>query len=121
MREPSGKMELVKEIKDVKILKVSGDFTLETTPEFQKLCKKVSSKKKTAGIILDFNEAEKIDTAAFACMINFMKENMRGEVKIGIINLKKREKDLINILKIGRVIRIFDTEPEAVKALGEIN
>jgi ABC-type transporter Mla MlaB component len=60
---------------------------------------------------------EEIDTAGFACVINFIKENLREGKRIGIINVRKKDKDLAEMLKLGGAVKLFAAEEEAMKEL----
>jgi len=113
----TGKMQQVKEVDGVQVLKVSGSFTMGTTPDFQKTCQTVASDKTVKAVLLDFSEVTRIDTAAFACMINFIKDHMNENFGIGIINLKVQEKGLMDILRIEKIIRVFNSETEAINFL----
>ncbi len=105
------------QIDGVVILKVAGGITNDTTPELHKICEEVSSRKDMAGILLDLDEVTEIDTSAFACMIGFIKDHSPEEIKIGIINLKQKEKALIDILKIDGIINVFKDKTLAIKTL----
>ena len=113
----TGQMQKIKEVDGVQVLKVSGSFTMRTTPDFQKTCKVVASDKTVKAVLLDFSEVTRIDTAAFACMINFIKDHMNKNFGIGIINLKAQEKGLMDILRIEKIIHLFNSEAEAIKVL----
>ena len=105
--------------KHIKSLCISGDFTKDTTPQLQKVCNEISSEKNLKGIILDFKGVTKIDSAAFACMIDFMKQHMSKNLKISLINTKKQENAFMEILKIESFIKSFNSESKAVAYLSK--
>lgn len=103
----------------VKILKITGDFTKDTVPELQNICYAIGKGHGTKGILLDFQEVSDIDTSAFACVINFIKNQLGRGISVGILNLNNQEKALAEILKISNVIGAFETESEAVAELSK--
>ena len=61
------------------VIKISGRFDFESTPRLEKICKKITSDMKVLNIVLDFKDVSGVDSSAFACMINFMKNiSLRG-------------------------------------------
>jgi anti-anti-sigma regulatory factor len=111
------RMKLVKKDCGVKVYKMFGTYTVDTTADYYQVCSPVVKDDDTKAILLDFAEVDDIDTAGFACIMNFIKENLKEGIKIGIINVNKREKDLTEILKIERAIQHFDTEEDAISGL----
>ncbi|MFC1549243.1 STAS domain-containing protein [Candidatus Omnitrophota bacterium] len=110
-------MKLASEKCGVKIYKMFGKYTVNTSEHYYKVCAPVVKDKDAKSILLDFGEVEEIDTAGFACVMNFMKEHLRGGAKIGIINVNRKEKDLAEILKIESAIKYYNSEEEAIQEL----
>jgi anti-anti-sigma regulatory factor len=119
MNKPENRMEQVRDDGGVKILKMIGRFTVETTADFNNVCHAVSRDDSTRAILLDLEDAGEMDTTGFACMINFIKENILKGVKVGVINMNEKEKSLMEILKISPMIKLFDNEAEGVRILSE--
>jgi anti-anti-sigma factor len=108
-----GKMKISEKSRDAVVLKIVGDFTKETVPEFQKMCEKVSEMD-IKSILLDFDDISHIDTSAFACMISFSKRHMRDNVSVSIINLKTQEQELLDILKLNPLIKVYKHKSDAM-------
>jgi anti-anti-sigma factor len=105
------------QINGVVVVRVTGEINNSTTPDLHKICDKVSSQNDVAGILLDLDEVTSIDTSAFACMINFLKEHSPEDIKVGIINLKQQDKALMDLLKISGIINVFKNKEEALREL----
>lgn len=101
----------------IKILRVEGDFNKYTTPDLQKICHTVSMDPGTKAVIVDFIGVQQVDSASFACMINFIKEHMARDILIGIINLKEKDHDLLEILRLDKAIKTYNSEQEAIELL----
>lgn len=88
-------------------LSVIGDFDSTTTPIIHECCKKVQKSGEVKKIVLDFARAKRVDTTAFACIINFIKEHMRSDAQIFVSNLRDPEKNLLEILKIEKMVKVI--------------
>lgn len=117
MNDSGGCIRLKKDVNGVKVFAVRGDLTVDKTPQFHKICQTAKAAEGTMAVLLDFGMVGNIDTTAFACMLNFMREYISKGARAGIVNLDIRNRDLLGILKIGTAIRSFDSEDEAIKTL----
>lgn len=108
-------MTYIDDMQGIKILRISGDFNKYTTPDLQKICHSVTAEPGTKAVIIDFINVKQVDSASFACMINFIKEHMSKDIKIGIINIKEKDQDLLEILRLEKAIKIFNSEKEAIR------
>jgi anti-anti-sigma factor len=117
MDRPKSSMEQVKEIDGVKVLKASGNLKVDNTPDYYRICGTVIKDESTKAVLLDLAEVGEMDTAGFACLMNFIRGHMKEGVKIGIINLNKKENALVEILRIAPVIHVFAGESEAIEEL----
>jgi anti-anti-sigma factor len=87
-------------------LSIIGDFDSTTTPLIHECCKKVQKDDDLKKVVLDFDRVNRVDTTAFACIINFMKEHVKSDVQIFVVNLHDPEKNLLEILKIEKIIKV---------------
>jgi anti-anti-sigma factor len=115
----SGHITHTENISGVNILEIKGAFTKATIPKLQTICHEISERHDTKGVLLDLQEVSSIDTAAFACVINFIKKTLDLGVKVGIVNLKGQEKTLLEVLKISDIIPTFTEKSEAIAALSK--
>ena len=114
--EPSD-MWQVEDVQGVRILKITGEFTSNTAPDFQKICTHIGEEPDTKGVLFDLEGVTAIDTSAFACMVDFVRKHKRDNIKIGIIHLTKIEKELLEILRLVGFIKTFKTREEAIASL----
>ncbi|MGB2600360.1 MAG: STAS domain-containing protein [Candidatus Omnitrophota bacterium] len=117
MDRPKSRVEQVKDIEGIKVLKALGNLKVDNTPEYYRICNTVIRDEGTKAILLDLAEVEEMDTAGFACLMNFIREHMKEGIKIGIINLNRKEKALVEILRIAPAIHLFTSESEAIEEL----
>jgi anti-anti-sigma factor len=88
-------------------LSIIGDFDSTTTPLVHECCKKVQKDGDLKKVVLDFDRANRVDTTAFACIISFIKEHVRSDVQIFVANLHAPEKNLLEILKLEKMIKVI--------------
>jgi len=109
--------ETIEEVDGIRIIRIFGAFTMATTPYFQKICHETIHKA-VKGVLLDFAKVTAIDTAAFACMVGFIKEHLKNNPShIAIVNINEKETAMMQILKIGSLIHVFSKEDEAMRFL----
>ena len=85
---------------------IIGNFDGTTTPLVHKCCKKIQKSGDVTRVIIDFSRATHVDTTAFACVISFIKEHIGTKAEIFVSNLHDPEKNLLQILKVEKLIKI---------------
>jgi anti-anti-sigma regulatory factor len=90
---------------DAYVMSIIGDFVGSTTPLVHECCKKTQRDRDIKKIILDFSRAGRVDTTAFACIISFIKANLGTATEIVVTNLRDPEKNLLQMLKVEKIIR----------------
>jgi len=88
-------------------VKIIGNFDATTTPILNTHCRRIAHDKTVKTIVLDFQDVTHIDTSAFACMVGFMQEHLKEDVKLYLKNLNKTQKSHIEILKLSKIIKII--------------
>ena len=85
---------------------ITGDFDSSTTPTIHRCCKEITKSGRVERIVIDFDKAKHVDSTAFACIISFIKEHLGDDTGIRVANLHDPEKNLLDILKVERIIKI---------------
>ncbi|MDD5439178.1 MAG: STAS domain-containing protein [Candidatus Omnitrophica bacterium] len=86
---------------------IAGNFNGSTTPPIYACCKKIPKSNAIKKIVIDFDKATHVDTAAFACVISYIKEHLSTSQAIFVANLHDPEKKLIELLKVEKIIKIM--------------
>ena len=89
------------------VMHIIGNFDSSTTHLIHNCCKKIQKHKDVKRIVLNFNRAGRVDTSAFACVINFIKEHIGSGVEIFVTHLHDPEENLIHILKVEKLIKVL--------------
>jgi ABC-type transporter Mla MlaB component len=68
-------------------------------------------------VVIDFAETREIDFTTLAILVRALRERDRRRERIGIINAPRELKAEIELAKLGRLLPVFASEGEAVRAL----
>jgi anti-anti-sigma factor len=101
-----GKVIVSKKDKTITV-KVIGNFDATTTPVLNGHCERYARDKAINNIVLDFQDVTHIDTSAFACVVGFMQEHLKGGVELYLKNLNEEQKSHIEILKLSEIVKII--------------
>lgn len=109
----------IKEREGLRIIRLKGDIDMATIPEAFKFMKKMQSHPdfRYKSILVDFKNVTNLDTAAIAVLIAAISELKKTHHKLGVINLKERFRDEIQIHKVDKLFAEYPTESDAVKDL----
>ena len=114
-----GEIESTRSVNGINIIKIAGDFTMESTDRICSGIEMFSKKNRPRGIVLDLNGVTEVDTAAFACVISLIKTIVKDPKRIGVINMNFKAEELIGLLKINQIINNFGSEPAAISFFDE--
>jgi anti-anti-sigma factor len=88
-------------------ISIAGDFNSSTTPAIHRCCKEITKSGMVERVVIDFDKARHVDSTAFACIISFIKEHLK-DIEIRVVNLHDPEKNLLEILKVEKIIKVKD-------------
>lgn len=106
--------------KGVTIVRMQGEVVGQTLPDVKQEFSAKTKDKDIKNILFDLDKVSDTDTAGVAGLIElfrYMKKHQTGD-KIGLINVPKKVNDLFDISGTGTLFMGFETEEEAIKALG---
>ncbi|GEM_PF-3737731 len=106
------------------IIYIVGDFDNATTPMVHECCKTIQKDDGAKRIVLDLKDAGRVDSSAFACIINYIKEHKGSAAEISVANLPDRAAELLHILKIEKIIhatRASSHPPDSARPREEKN
>lgn len=89
------------------VLHLSGDFDKESTPQVHACCEAIGERVPVKRIVLDFREAGRVDTSAFACILSYIRKHKGEETEIVVTNLSDQATDLIRMLRLESIIRVL--------------
>ena len=105
--------------KGVTIVRITGSVTSANLSEAQTEYKAQLKDKPVKSILFDLEEVSDVDTSSLAALIDllkYMRANQTGE-KIGLINISKKMKDLLDVSKTAPLFKEYPSEEEAIAGL----
>ncbi|HPS21001.1 MAG TPA: STAS domain-containing protein [Candidatus Omnitrophota bacterium] len=97
---------------------IDGEINIETVPYFKTVLEKMIISK-VGNVILNFEKVVYIDSMGIASILTFIKKHEGSGAKTAFCNIQPKLFSIFKITKLDRVLRIFDTEEEALKELSE--
>ncbi len=110
------------EIKDIdentKIVKISGEIDINNVDEeIEKVQKLVKKQPKKLNLIFDFKELGYINSNGIGHIINLTEQILDGGGNVAIINVKDNVMDILDTIGITNIVKIYDTEKDALEAI----
>lgn len=99
----------------VRVLKLSGPFTLKDIWDFQAAARAVSE----PIVILDLTGVPYMDSAALGSLIGVHVSRQRVEKKYAIVGATERVEKLFEVAGVANLLICYPTAADALKALGE--
>jgi len=104
----------VKEKNGVDICYIKGEINIDTSSQLKKVFGEFIVKK-SRKILLNFKDVEYIDSLGIATLVGLMKSLREIQGTMFLCNLSAKLGPVFGITKMDRVLRIFETEEEALR------
>ena len=93
---------------------VKGEINLDTIDELNKYLKKIVSGR-SRKVLLDLKEVDYIDSAGFACLIQFSRDLDAIEGVLFLSSLSPKIRSLFAITKLENAFKLYESEEEALE------
>ncbi|MFP4521276.1 MAG: STAS domain-containing protein [Fibrobacterota bacterium] len=101
----------------ITLISLGGSLNKLDISELRRFFDKITSGEAGARIALDFSEVEFINSNVIGYLITLHKKISVSGGKLSFFNLNSHVLEVFNVLEIGRVFHIADTEEESVNYL----
>ena len=121
--EPRGEaplsIEAVEDYPSIRIVRLRGAIDQKTVSELERFRKWVAKHRgfKHKHVLLDFKNVSHIDTAAVAEIIQEVSELKPGHFRLGAIHLNDTVKSTLQVLRVEKLVSVYDNESEAFEDL----
>ena len=101
----------------IRIVRLRGSIDQKTVADLERFRKWVEKRRnfKHKNVILDFKEVTHIDTSAVAEIIQAVSELKTAHFRLGAINLNETVRSMFQVLKVEKLVVIYDNESKAVE------
>ncbi len=115
----------VEEKENLYILRMRGDITTESLPEYRQVVDDLMKdldvqNKKDLSFIVDYDGVGEVDSAAVANILERLTNAVRTDHRVVFINVPEKFSNLVDILQVGDSIKIYDSEQQAIEELRKI-
>ncbi|MCX6356968.1 MAG: STAS domain-containing protein [Candidatus Aureabacteria bacterium] len=113
-----GKMEvLVREAVDIGIIELAGEIDIYNCGEIKKLIDAYIARK-IVKIIVDMGKVSYIDSSTIGVLISEVKRLEQQKGGLRLLNLKGAPRNVLEMARLEGVLRVCESEKEAVESFG---
>ena len=109
----------VEERRTLRIIRLQGELNVSREPEINKFVRDFRSRPEFEfkNMILDFKDVPYADSSAVARLVQTMFDYKKAHHDLAIVNLNDTLRNVLEVMKIDKLIRWYPSEEDAVKAL----
>lgn len=107
----------VKEVKDTKVIKLTGQIRISTQNEFKDLLDNVAKENEGKPVIISMDGVSYMNSAGLGIIIDTYKKFKEKKGRMILCNLTQDITKLFEVTRLDRFIEIYKTENEALESL----
>ena len=107
----------VRERGQATIVDVEGQLTFESTPDLRGHLLKTLKKKNQAAVLVNLGAVGYMDSSGIATLVEGLKAAQANQVPFGLCGLGKNLRNVLELVRLDKVFRIFASEDEALQQL----
>lgn len=97
------------------ILDVRGQVTFETTPELRE--KLLGALEEKTTVLVNLSQVAYMDSSGIATLVEGLKTAQSQKASLGLFGLTKNTRNVLELVRLDKVFRIFESEDEALRQL----
>ncbi|MDH4121042.1 MAG: STAS domain-containing protein [Deltaproteobacteria bacterium] len=99
------------------VVSIEGNFALDGVNEAKSYLKPHLESPDVKGVLLNFEKVNFIDSSGIGLIVSIYKTLQQKEGKFGLINLSKKNEEIFTITRLNKILDIFPSEADALKAM----
>ncbi len=107
----------VRERGQAAIVDVEGQLTFESTPDLRGPLLQALQKKTQAAVLVNLGAVGYMDSSGIATLVEGLKAAQANKVSFGLCGLNKNLRNVLELVRLDKVFRIFKSEDEALQQL----
>jgi len=104
--------------KNVCVVSVEGNIALDGVNEAKAYLKTHLENPDIKGLIINFDQVNFIDSSGIGLIVSIFKTMQQKKGGFALSNLSKKNEEIFSITRLNKILDIYETEAEAVKAMG---
>ena len=97
------------------ILDVDGQITFESTPVLREQL--LATLKQKSAVLVNLAQVGYMDSSGIATLVEGLKAAQSRKASFGLFGLTKNTRNVLELVRLDKVFRIFDNEDDAVRGL----
>ena len=104
---------------NARIIRLKGSMDITTVGEIQEFGSKMRAQKgyEFKNLLVDFTEVSYMDSSAVAVLVQTLRDYKQLHHTIGIVNISPELRSVLEITRVDKLVRFYETEAQAVKEL----
>jgi stage II sporulation protein AA (anti-sigma F factor antagonist) len=102
---------------NVLFMRLEGEFDLYTAEEFRRVADAALKEQRVRHMVINLKDVVFIDSSGLGAILGRYKQIRRKSGSMGLVGIGPNIKAVLEISGIIRLIPVYDTEPDALKAL----
>lgn len=103
--------------KSVCLISIEGNIALDGVNEAKAYLKPHIENPEIVSIVINFEKVNFIDSSGIGLIVSIFKTMQQKEGKFAISNLSKKNEEIFNITRLNKILEIFPSEADALKAV----
>lgn len=105
----------VRERGQATILDIDGKITFESSPSLRESL--LGALKQRAAVLVNLTAVGYMDSSGIATLVEGLKAAQSQKASLGLFGLNKNTRNILELVRLDRVFKIFESEDEAVQQL----
>ena len=97
------------------ILDVEGQITFESTPALRQQI--LGALKEKGVVLINLSSVAYMDSSGIATLVEGLKESQSRKASYALFGLTKHTRSVMELVRLDKVFRIFDSEDDAIRQL----
>jgi anti-sigma B factor antagonist len=106
---------IVRERGQAAILDIDGQITFESTPSLRESL--LGALKQKGTVLVNLTGVAYMDSSGIATLVEGLKAAQSQKAALGLFGLNKNTRNVLELVRLDRVFKIFDNEDDAVRQL----
>ena len=102
---------------DVCMINIEGNIALDGVNEAKAYLKPHLDNDAVKGMVINFEKVNFIDSSGIGLIVSVFKTMQQKDAKFALCNLSKKNEEIFSITRLNKILDIYESEGDAMKAI----
>ena len=102
---------------DICLVSIEGNIALDGVNEAKAYLKTHLDSPDIKGLVINFEKVNFIDSSGIGLIVSIFKTMQQKDGQFGLTNLSKKNEEIFSITRLNKILNIYQSEEEALKAI----